>query len=593
MKKWLLSGILGLVASGLLLNVDAVNTDTKQPTSSPLTMPASVLTNRYQPIRIALDRLLSNLNTREVMPVYNRRALPDAADTNQAFKDLRERYTTKLNKANPIEILRVAEELSKQALAGETTAAQYYASFFESSHQFVRGGNYDRACKQLLSITTKFSTPPSVLLTTFSQKIQNQSTLDNELIFVGWLNYGLLYQAWTVGNFDIVAHQADLLEKLKGQFKDEILNSYLAKNLPKAREGLKVWQATEQARTTLKSEPDNPRANYAMAQYYLYQFGSVELAVPYMAKSGDAQLSKLAEIERAAEVQSKASYPQSNEPINTDIFSFPPVPANSLRPYLACADAWMEYGAKATPETKQCAWARAAILYDKISRAELGDDFAKAKKKYGEIRTVCEQENWQKNEKTTLEPILGNARGHRASSPLNYFGVESEGTRIVYILDYSGSMIDIFDLLRDETLRSLDMLASNQSFAIILYSEDVTILGPAILQKATQENKAKFQDKLKQLKHPGGLNDDVIEPITKTFNKAFAMKPEVIYFLTDGAFELQFLEIIQELNKEKKVTINTLAFIKEDPKYNERLRKLAADNNGQYKLIQPKEPKTK
>ncbi|MEI7767817.1 MAG: hypothetical protein WCJ97_10340, partial [Phycisphaerae bacterium] len=65
--------------------------------------------------------------------------------------------------------------------------------------------------------------------------------------------------------------------------------------------------------------------------------------------------------------------------------------------------------------------------------------------------------------------------------------------------------------------------------------------------------------------------------------------PDTIYFLTDGAFDPKLAGVIQALNKDKQVTINTLAFIKEDPKYNEHLRKLAADNKGQYKLVKLKD----
>ncbi len=170
----------------------------------------------------------------------------------------------------------------------------------------------------------------------------------------------------------------------------------------------------------------------------------------------------------------------------------------------------------------------------------------------------------------------------------SFAGTGGSATRLVYILDHSGSMVDSFDFLRMEVLRSVNKLVPVQSFAVIMYSEDVTVLGPEKLMDATAPNKQSFKDKI-ELIRAAGDNDNKLDPFEKAFRKAFAMKPELIYFLTDGAFDPKLVEVIQELNKDRKVVINTLAFIRDDPKYIDQLRKMATDNKGQYKLVKEKD----
>ena len=112
------------------------------------------------------------------------------------------------------------------------------------------------------------------------------------------------------------------------------------------------------------------------------------------------------------------------------------------------------------------------------------------------------------------------------------------------------------------------------------------------MQEANPANKTKLTAAL-NLVRPAGFNDDQLDPFVKAFRKAFAMKPDTIYFLTDGAFDPKLAGVIQELNKNKTVVINTLAFIKEDPKYNEQLQQIARDHGGKYKLVTLKDLNTK
>ena len=166
----------------------------------------------------------------------------------------------------------------------------------------------------------------------------------------------------------------------------------------------------------------------------------------------------------------------------------------------------------------------------------------------------------------------------------SFYGTGGNATRIVYILDHSGSMLDNFDFLRVEAVKSVDRLVPLQSFAVVLVSDHVNVVGPGQLQRAMPDAKKQFADALKK-ERAEGQNDNLLGPFEQAFNRAFAMKPELIYFLTDGRFGDGLIDKVNQLNKDKKVHINTIAFVTEEPGYKEQLEQLAKENGGTYKFI--------
>ena len=65
-----------------------------------------------------------------------------------------------------------------------------------------------------------------------------------------------------------------------------------------------------------------------------------------------------------------------------------------------------------------------------------------------------------------------------------------------------------------------------------------------------------------------------------SLRKAFAMKPQLIYFLTDGHFSPQLREVAQKLNREGRVHINTIAFVNREPSYEDQLKRAGECKNG-------------
>jgi hypothetical protein len=181
-------------------------------------------------------------------------------------------------------------------------------------------------------------------------------------------------------------------------------------------------------------------------------------------------------------------------------------------------------------------------------------------------------------------PGGGAGTGPRSS----FYGTGGNATRIVYILDHSGSMLDNFDFLKQQAIKSVGNLSANQFFAVILVSDRVTSVGPAQLQRALPEAKKQFTDFL-QKEVAEGANDGLLGPFEQSFNRAFAMDPQLVYFLTDGKFGDGLIGKVAELNKDRRVHINTIAFVTEEPQYKGQLQQLAQENGGTYKFVPQKD----
>jgi hypothetical protein len=169
-----------------------------------------------------------------------------------------------------------------------------------------------------------------------------------------------------------------------------------------------------------------------------------------------------------------------------------------------------------------------------------------------------------------------------------FYGSTGNATRIVYILDQSSSMVDNFEFLKIQTLKSVNNLVPLQSFAVILVTGKATMVGPGGMQRALPEAKKQFGELISHVVADGG-NDNLLGPFEQAFREAFALDPELIYFLTDGKFGEGLGAKVKELNKEKRVHINTIAFVTEEALYKGQLQQLAEENGGKYKFVPQKE----
>ena len=171
---------------------------------------------------------------------------------------------------------------------------------------------------------------------------------------------------------------------------------------------------------------------------------------------------------------------------------------------------------------------------------------------------------------------------------VKFYGTADSAKKIVYVLDFSGSMLDTLDFLREEVNRSVNALTPEQSFNVVAFSEWVSAIYPE-LQKPTPEVKKDLALKMQNIRSSSGP-DDMLEPYQKAFEAAFQMQPEVIYFLTDGRFDPRLVDLVtKNLNKDKKVRVNTLGFVINDSISEDQLKELAKKNGGEYKFVSEKD----
>ncbi|MCL2641095.1 MAG: VWA domain-containing protein [Phycisphaerales bacterium] len=167
---------------------------------------------------------------------------------------------------------------------------------------------------------------------------------------------------------------------------------------------------------------------------------------------------------------------------------------------------------------------------------------------------------------------------------VKFYGISDSAKKIVYVLDHSGSMLDTFDFMRTEAIRSVNALTPEQSFGVVMFSERESVIYPK-LQAATPEVKKDFATKM-QMYRAQGMNDDLLDPSLKALEVAFKLQPEVIYFLTDGRFDPRLIDVVtKKLNKNKKIRVNTVAFVLNDAISEEQLKDLAKQNGGAYAFV--------
>jgi hypothetical protein len=138
-----------------------------------------------------------------------------------------------------------------------------------------------------------------------------------------------------------------------------------------------------------------------------------------------------------------------------------------------------------------------------------------------------------------------------------FFGVGGRARRIVFVLDASGSMLGQFDFLRLQLNRALDVIQPPQSFNILFFNEDNPPAASPDLMFATPDNKRAAKTYVER-QEPHGAT----EPLG-ALSKAFAMKPDLIYFLidpTDFPDRDAVLRLVHKYDADAKIKMNIIAF---------------------------------
>jgi hypothetical protein len=181
----------------------------------------------------------------------------------------------------------------------------------------------------------------------------------------------------------------------------------------------------------------------------------------------------------------------------------------------------------------------------------------------------------------------GNAVGDgtSGSGAAEFFGIGGYGQTFVYVVDASDSMNanGKFDRARYELLHSIEQLASDQRFFVIFYNDNAYPMdakGPVL---ATEDAFANVADWVNHAVADNGTN-----PLPALLH-ALSLKPDAIYFLSDGQFDPATIHVLRARNKPSKrvghrqIPIHTIAFV--DYMTIGIMRTIARDSNGEHRFV--------
>jgi len=174
-----------------------------------------------------------------------------------------------------------------------------------------------------------------------------------------------------------------------------------------------------------------------------------------------------------------------------------------------------------------------------------------------------------------------------------FFGMAGNAYKVVYVVDLSGSLVLNEKLVLNEIRRSVQALIPTQQFNIVLtYDEQVFEFRSGTLAWANSEHKKAAEAFLSRVVTKGNAKEE------EAMVRAFAARPELIYFLSDGAYHdvepthenatRTALETrLDQLNPGRDVKITVIGF---EPLPGPRnvLQRIARDHGGNFRTAVPK-----
>lgn len=176
---------------------------------------------------------------------------------------------------------------------------------------------------------------------------------------------------------------------------------------------------------------------------------------------------------------------------------------------------------------------------------------------------------------------VGDGRGPGLGA--GFFGSQGKGKTFVYVVDMSGSMTgERFRRAIAELMRSINKLDSEQKFYVYFFNDRALPMfdpRPARgLIPATSSNKSRAANWIRS-RRPSSTTNPYF-----ALEQALEMKPEVIFFLTDGELDdpAEVRSMIQRRNT-SGVCIHTVAFESEEG--SATLQAIAKENKGTFRFV--------
>lgn len=164
----------------------------------------------------------------------------------------------------------------------------------------------------------------------------------------------------------------------------------------------------------------------------------------------------------------------------------------------------------------------------------------------------------------------------------SFFGVEARGSRFVFIIDVSSSMLweGKAEAMKAELVRSIEAMPENNSFSVVLYSDTAIPLGDRKQWvEASESGKRWARRSIVAIKPEGGTNP----PPAFVIGLGMRPRPDAIYFMTDGEFPETMASEIIALNSQLHVPIHCLCFVTKDAE--SQMKTIARLSGGTYTFV--------
>ena len=164
-----------------------------------------------------------------------------------------------------------------------------------------------------------------------------------------------------------------------------------------------------------------------------------------------------------------------------------------------------------------------------------------------------------------------------------FFGMKATGQSVVYVVDCSASMnvrhtmeATRFHRLKLELLNSVASMKSNQSFYIIFFNNQPIPMPARSMQPARPELQRMYLEWMARMRANG-----TTDPLT-SMQMALRLRPDVIYFLTDGNFNFKTASALARIRQPRSV-IHTITFGEREAE--PLMKSIAVANRGTYRFI--------
>jgi hypothetical protein len=182
-----------------------------------------------------------------------------------------------------------------------------------------------------------------------------------------------------------------------------------------------------------------------------------------------------------------------------------------------------------------------------------------------------------------------------------FLGSGGNAQRIAFVIDASGTLIDLFPFVQRELKKSISQLSARQNFTVIFFQRGEVIEVPP---DGIDAKRATSQMKQQVIEWLGEENYHVVpqykgNPV-RALRRALGYEPQLIFLLSDeitgqGQYEINQRVLLDEIDRVNRsgTKINTLQFIYEDPLVKAGLRGtmelIAERSGGVYKFVSKEE----